>query len=62
MSDNPSTRQYECPNCGKVFYLPVGMSPSRYAYQVSVRQENGKHLKKKCCGYRCFREWEKKHE
>ena len=62
MKDNPNTRHYECPNCGRVFYLPVGMSPTKYAYQVSVKDERGKHSKRKCCGYSCFREWEASHK
>lgn len=61
MADNPSARKYECANCGKTFYMPVGMSPTKYAYQVSVKDARGKYTKKKCCGYKCFREYENSH-
>lgn len=48
---------YNCPICGKQFYLPIICSPSTYAYKLSTyRDDNHNTHYVMCCSWKCLNE------
>lgn len=58
-----TSRHYICPECQKLFVLPLYVLPNTYAYSVNVKDKKTKKCKKeRCCSYTCFRKYTSKLE
>lgn len=46
---------YNCPTCGKQFYLPIITPPSTYAYKLAAyKDDNSKTHYVMCCSWSCL--------